>query len=641
MIDIRLRRLTIFTLEGRRVVEFTAGLNVIVGPYGSGKTSLLELVKYALGGNARLSEAAELSVSSVVLEVALQNNVLAFERAIGSRTVNVTRGGDPEVVLHTTSSTAKGTVLASRFLLESCGLPVMRVRRSRRATSTAREAISFWDFYRFTYVSQSDMGQSIAGHADSQLDRKRSRAFELMFGLIDTKSAELETEEADLLKKIEIEEKRLTDVTAFLEATGVPGRAQALALLQGAESARTEGLGRLRSLRSNSRAQAHELAPEQQAIGGLHAQLTDLENTASSLRHEIDVRKRLASQITLEIEGLERAESVSRLVGPIDFTTCPRCLHAVTAERAPDTDCYLCLQPVINSNLGGALDVDRQNEIDRLQAVLAEVQELLADDEAALRVIEQQLVQARLDLRSREDRLRARTDSYVAPLFEEIADLSTAVAQSEAEIEQVNLALAQWNQRAAIQTAVDALSREVTRVRRTLAEEHARLEHRRALVVEFSETFNELIRKLELQWYTNASINVSTYLPVVGTGEFESLSGGQRTVVSVAYHLALLTTGLVNRRELRVPTLLILDTPSKYLGIRDASQVARNFRRVAAIVGAYDTPVQIVVADNDPPPSNVTPANTIELSYESPLIPGFEHPGPENVTSIHDPYDEE
>jgi hypothetical protein len=75
--------------------------------------------------------------------------------------------------------------------------------------------------------------------------------------------------------------------------------------------------------------------------------------------------------------------------------------------------------------------------------------------------------------------------------------------------------------------------------------------------------------------------------------------------------------------------------------VRDAAHVARNFRRVAAIVGAYDTPVQIVVADNDPPPPNVATANTIELSYEHPLIPGLEHPGPDGVTPIHDPYEEE
>ena len=119
------------------------------------------------------------------------------------------------------------------------------------------------------------------------------------------------------------------------------------------------------------------------------------------------------------------------------------------------------------------------------------------------------------------------------------------------------------------------------------------------------------------------------------------LSGGQKTVVTVAYHLALLTTGLVHPTELGVPSLLLLDTPSKYLGAKDETQVARNFRRVAAIVGAYATPVQIVIADNSEPPSCVVPNNRIELSYESPLVPGYAHPGEGNVRPVHDPYDDD
>lgn len=344
MIDIRLQRLTIFTADGRRVIEFADGLNVVVGPYGSGKTSLLELIKYALGGGARLSEAVEIGVSSVVLEVALQGSVLAFERDIGGRTVRVTRGSEPEALLHATSSRAKGAVLASRFLLEACGVPVMRVRRSRTAASVAQEPISFWDLYRYAYVSQSDMGQSIAGHADSQLDRKRRRAFELMFGLLDARSADLETEEAELVAKIAVEEKRLSDVTAFLEATDVPGRAQALALLEQAQAARSDAIERLRELRSRTRSQTDDIAPEQDAVGALHRRVSELDEAASSLRYEITSRRRLASQITLEIEGLQRAEAVSRLVGPIDFTTCPRCLQAVSPDRASDADCYVCLQ---------------------------------------------------------------------------------------------------------------------------------------------------------------------------------------------------------------------------------------------------------------------------------------------------------
>lgn len=640
MIQLRLVRLTIFATEERRVINFAEGLNVVVGPYSSGKTSLLELVKYSLGGSARLSEAVKTGVTSIVLEAALQGRVLAFERDIGSNRVRVSQGGDPFAVLHATASNAKGTVLASRFLLDELGLPAMRVRRSRSAASAARESISFWDLYRYAYVSQSDMGQSIAGHSDSQLDRKRKRAFELMFGLLDPKSAELETTEADRVAEIEVEEKRLRDVTAFLEATGVPARAQALALLDQAESRRAGAVSQLDELRSQSRARSVDLDPERDGVGHLHARVAELDAAANSLRFEIATRRRLAAQLELEIETLGRSESVSDILGPIDFASCPRCLQAVRVDRASSTHCYLCMQELAegDSDASGAL---RQAEGERLRAVLNETRELLFEDETALRILDAELGAARVELHRAEERLRAKTDAYVAPLFEEISAISAVIAAAEAETRRLNFALAQWTERAAIQTSVERLTRELARVRQELADERARLEHRRSFVVEFSGTFDEIIRELELAWYTTAKIDVTTYLPVIGAGDYESLSGGQRTVVSVAYHLALLTTGLVHPLELQVPSLLILDTPSKYLGTKDAEQVARDYRRVAAIVDAYEIPVQIVVADNDPPPVGLRPANTVELSYEQPLVPGYEHPGPDAAQPIHDPYDDE
>ena len=226
MIELEFKSLTIFGLTDRREIVFRRGLNVVVGPYGSGKTSMLELMKYALGGGARLSEAVLSGVTGVAVEALVQGRLMSFERNINEPQVSVSSEGRPIARLHATSVNAKGTELASRFLLKETGLPVVRVRRSAASASTVKEPISFWDIYRYAYVSQSEMGQSIAGHADSQLNRKRRRAFELMFGLLDPAVADLETAEAELVERVAEEAKRLADVTEFLERTGVPREAR-------------------------------------------------------------------------------------------------------------------------------------------------------------------------------------------------------------------------------------------------------------------------------------------------------------------------------------------------------------------------------------------------------------------------------
>jgi hypothetical protein len=594
-------------------------------------------VKYGLGGSARLSEAVRAGVSSIVLDVILAGSTFAFERDIEDNRVKVSQGGDHIATLHATSSNAKGTVLASHFLLQTLGLPVMRVRRTRAATSSAKETISFWDIYRYAYVSQNEMGESIAGHAESNLDRKRRRAFELMFGLLGARLAELETSESETAAKLMVEIKRLADITSFLEDAGVPSRAQALSIIGELELKRSQASAQLDQLRSSGRSASADLIPDRNVIGNLYARRARLEQSASQIRSEIDVRDRLVAQLTLDVEGLERSSVTSEVLSSIGFRQCPRCLQAVQAARADHSHCYLCMQempPAIT-------EVSASQEAERVSAVLQEVRELQLDDEQAIKLVEAQLNAAGADLNGAEERLRARTDAYVAPLFEEISTLSAEVAKAGADEQRLQLAMAQWDERARIQKETQALEADLARIEHGLVDERARLEGHRGYVQELSETFDEIVRELELAWYSPASVDLHTYLPAVGQADYESLSGGQRTVVSVAYHLALLTVGLVHSSELSIPSLLILDTPSKYLGNKDAAQVARDYRRIAAIVDSYKYPIQIIVADNDSPPQGVRPAGTIELSYEQPLVPGYLHPGGDVVKSIHDEYDEE
>ena len=641
MIDLRFEHLSIFGYgDARRDVELSDGINVILGPYGSGKTSLLELIRYALGGSARLSEAVEAGVSSVVLRARLSGSAMSFEREMGSHRVRVSQGGEQLAELHATRGNAKGTELASSFLLRSLDLPVMRVRRSRSAQSKAMESISFWDIYRYVHVSQSDMGQSIAGHADSNLNRKRRRAFELMFGLLDETISALEAAESRLQQTVESEQRRLADVTAFLESTGLPSRAQVLESLEAAAGRKASAVSRLEQLRVDLRSQHSADDSDREVLGSLLERRTQLEAAFKAVQSELRERERMLAKISLDIDGLRRAGSAAELLGPLDFSTCPRCLQAVAAERGDAGACYLCLQPVESEGL----KVDQamiEDEQTRLRLLQAEIVELQIDDAEAANRLRRQLEDVSAQVRERERAMRARSDAYVAPLFEDITSLAADVTRAEGEEQRLRGSLSQWDARSTIKQAVDKAESQLAETADALAQERARVERQRELVAEFSETFDEIVRDLELAWYDGSRIDLKTFMPIVNASDYDSLSGGQRTVVSVAYHLALLTVGLVHRSELSLPSLLILDTPSKYLGAKDAAQVTRDYRRISALVDAHPGRLQVIVADNDPPPAGVRASSVIELSYEEPLVPGMEHPGPDQVEPIHDPYDDE
>lgn len=84
----RIERIQLDTTGGPVVYSFNSDLTVLAGPTGVGKTSLLELAKYALGGDGLVASVAEESVSLVHITIHIGS-----ERYQLSRTVARERAG--------------------------------------------------------------------------------------------------------------------------------------------------------------------------------------------------------------------------------------------------------------------------------------------------------------------------------------------------------------------------------------------------------------------------------------------------------------------------------------------------------------------------------------------------------------------
>lgn len=259
----------------------------------------------------------------------------------------------------------------------------------------------------------------------------------------------------------------------------------------------------------------------------------------------------------------------------------------------------------------------------------------LRDDVAALAEEDRQELeevlgrQRSLEMTMRETLadLDRRTEEYVSPRFEAISELSARVAAADARIRAIDNALAFWARFRDLAARVTELEARHTNAKAAADAAHRALDARRSIVDELSEAFDDQIRRLEPPWYEGALINVKTYLPELNGAAFETLSGGEKTMVNVAYHLALLTVALA-RRDSKLPALLVIDTPRKNLGAGyDQTYAERIYRQVVALADTYRGTFQLLIADNDPPPTSIVDSAVIALSYDDPLVPGVEHPG--------------
>jgi DNA repair exonuclease SbcCD ATPase subunit len=69
--DFQIRRLSLGGADVAHSWEFSRGVTVIAGDSGGGKTSLLNLIKYGLGGDVELTETVIEAADSVIVEALL------------------------------------------------------------------------------------------------------------------------------------------------------------------------------------------------------------------------------------------------------------------------------------------------------------------------------------------------------------------------------------------------------------------------------------------------------------------------------------------------------------------------------------------------------------------------------------------
>lgn len=268
--------------------------------------------------------------------------------------------------------------------------------------------------------------------------------------------------------------------------------------------------------------------------------------------------------------------------------------------------------------------------MERVDELLGEVDEMIDMDRKELREAQGQrraLESAARDLSGDLDRA---SEAYVSPKFDEITAVSSEIGALRGELTRLEESLETWERKDRIAEDIADLEARLSSLSSELEEEQRRGGQARERLDELSDIFDEIVRALEMPWYDQpAYVDRDTYLPMVNGVAMDNLSsGGMKMMANIAYHMALLTLGL-SRRDTRIPSLLVLDSPRKNLGATapDQFHAGQFYRWISTLVAAHQDRSQIIVADNDPPLQGVEIAEEIDVSHDSPTVPGLSHPG--------------
>jgi hypothetical protein len=631
--ELKIRKLTIAGPATSVEYEFSSGVNLIIGPTGTGKTSMLQLIRWAIGANAVRSAAVREGVLGATVDLEINGTRLQVRRERDSRTLEVIDHRTASVVATpiAAGATGRGQLPMSDFMLEVLGIPRIDLPRARSLATRNRTTISFWDVLDYLYVTQSEMDTSIVHHTDPIRDPKRRATFELLYGLVDEDSARLERFIGELRSELADQKRIVAGIKSFLSsATETPEgvlRLEAERLDVEITSSRAE----LDDLKRGARRRTSNADDLRSRAIEAEEQVAGLARGERGLAAEVARFATAIAQLDVELERLERGGVALEALSPIDYRQCPRCRRRIDERPSEPGLCVLCLQVEPPELDPQTIEAERE----RILAQVAETERLKDDTAAEHAKVIEDLARESQQLAQLQAQINERTNLFVSEHFEAIAAATRTLEQRIARREAVSRSLELYDRLRERSAKIPQLERSLAEANAELGNARGRLAAAREKIAVLSSIFDDLLKAFRYPWYpaNGTWIDPNSYLPVAGQDTFDEASGGMRTLLNVAYNLAGLRYGLQYGNS-RLPLLGILDSPRKNLGLLADRDIGQNmYRRIRALHDAFASRFQLLIAENDPPPLSQGFSIT-KLTYEQPFIPWVHHPGPAQVTPI-------
>ncbi|MFF5233913.1 hypothetical protein [Dactylosporangium sp. NPDC000521] len=632
----RINSVTLATEGGSVFYPFRGPLTVLDGPVGTGKSTLLELIKYGVGGRAKFSPVVIDHISSVSLEVVAGERRFRLRRSIHGdvdrMAVTDLVSAEDLGILPVEDSKGREVLTVGKLLLTSLGLPHDVRASAATAKATSKPSlITFNDVWTSLYVEQPEIDRSIAHHSDSYREPKRRSVFELFFGLTDQAHLKMK---ADLLvaeQELVAAEAEERTIFQFLADVGVESREQVL----NAQSLAIESLARGREqLRRLSDEASDPLDAHTDVLRDL---LATTQERVDDLRHEIAMlektnedRRALAAGIRQDLARLQRAHDAGLRLADIEFIVCPRCSQSIRDRKYPPGACRLCLQP----DVVPVGDGSQSYETGQMMAQAAEVEELLASGSGRLSDLQISLASAEEHARKLANAVDERTRELVSPRLQAYADVSNSVGVAEERLAAMEERLRYWDRAGDISlVAANARSKRNSLKDRTARRETELKEVRDDLISTMTEDYAHTLERLGVPGVQKVRIDDKTFLPFVNGVRFDRVStGGIRTALIVGYWVTVVATAL-RQPTSDMPAFLILDTPRKSIGAGDALAV-NLYRQLDILAESYKDRLQIIVADNGLPAEYARRWQQFVFDYPTPVVSTVAHPGPAEVVTL-------
>lgn len=568
----KLERLTLLGTRKNYTVDFIDGLNYISGHTSTGKTSILEMIDYALGSKGHKSyiEIGN-SCSDVELELLIGNEKFKIRRKLfdfNTAAVVEEWHQDKGKYMFYNRYEIDGPSnprSLSNFLVEKFKLDGL---------SISDQAFSFRDLFKYSYIKQTEIdNENILEEKIWEKNFKRKATFEIIFNIYDKtlegykNSLKRREEELNELKI------KLSGINDFLSSTDLPTieehnrRSKEL----------TDELFSLREkltvLKQDKGVNSEHSNTLRDRIFAIRQQLQIISEEKNDQQQYINKLKLLYNQYMSEIEKKQMAIEGYFAFNQYEFVFCPNCLKAITKVDTMES-CCLC---------GSEKSEDKSELVllkKEISIIKRKANELLrftdVEDKKYNDILKKE-IESKKALQEAEFELQHLYKDYVNPHIEQIELLNYEIGQKTRLSLELQQNLKMFEEVERHKRLIEDKGNSIKILRDTIKDLSATTLDKQTILNNITSRFTDILEAFNYPKLTNSYIDEKTYLPFVRGQKYDNIGSlAGVTLITMAYYLSILLEGSID--EFNHLNFLAVDSPRKNLGAQAKSEEDEEFK---------------------------------------------------------------
>lgn len=608
------RKLIIQGAIKRYEAIFKEGLNLVWGDMDSGKSSILNLIDYCLGGKNENLLYGEMKSSGRVayLEIDLNGKVFTFEREILSARspIRVYTGyfderntHFPLILAAASTDTVAPDGWVSDFILENLGIARVSIKESRTREDSSSDRLSFRDLMKLMYLKQTRVGSdALLNFQSPTVFNKNVEIQKFVFNIYDDKLAGLQSELARELNEYSELDKNERSIKKFLNDVRIDVNEFSNSLEQTKiyESKLLELDDGLRELKEDFVLAGDVGARISSAIKDMRAEMFNVENSLREIEIRYSNYAKLSNTYRFDLDALKLSK-VSR---------------SIVSLRRPKNDlipCPLC-QTKIGIDSTAIEDGDIEHQLKSLKNREAGIHKVLTELREEQKSLLSQRERLQKELAAASRNFDENNIASISPLVTSIQAIEDARGQLKVGFAEAERNLSIYNKFSDIGSKLEVKSILIEKLRRAIKITKEGLIGLDSVIEDLTKLLDKHLKNSGLQKVHDVYIDKKFIGYFRGISYYNTSSGGVRTITSIAMFVTRLQYLLQNTCNL--PTFLMIDTPGQNIGryrsnednteVSDPKLYENIFNQIISILksaAANERKCQIIIVDNDLPES--------------------------------------